>query len=259
MADLINTYYINKANKELNDKIAGLWEYLNNIGGFKKYVVAGTHTFIIPPGVGTIYVSGIGGGGGGAGGGGACNYSSTLLNAGSGGGGGGSGYPVRDQSITVTPGETLTVIVGEKGLGGYGGESDEYRATNGGRGGNGTDTLLKRGYDTLFTAQKGTGGNPGIGGRNTNTGVSGGLGGSLAGGDGGDSTKYSSDTSYKYPGSGGSAGASGSFGSYGNGGKGGAGAYPSLASPGPGSDGAAGTDGALVICFGGYRYNDIRW
>lgn len=259
MEDLINTHFINKTNKKLNTKIDELWEFLKYMGGFEKYTQVGQYSFIIPPRIETIYVSAVGGGAGGAGGGGACNYSSTIKNAGAGGGGGGRGTQVINQEITVTPGETLTIIVGEKGLGGPAGvtATDYYLAKDGGDGADGEDTILKRGSTVLLTAQKGTRGFGGNKGRDLNASVSGGRGGELGGTKGEDSSKYSSDSSYPRPGSGGGGGQSNAFGSYGNGGKGGQGAYAnSTVEASPGLDG---TGGALVICFGNYRFKDINW
>ena len=259
MEDLINTHFINKTNKKLNTKIDEVWEFLKYMGGFEKFIIAGQYSFIVPPKIETIYVSAVGGGAGGAGGGGACNYSSTIKNGGAGGGGGGRGTQVINQEITVTPGETLTIIVGEKGLGGTAGVTgtDANYAKNGGDRTDGEDTILKRGSTVLLTAQKGTRGFGGNKGKNVNASVSGGRGGELDGKQGEDSYKYSSDSSYPYPGNGGKGGQSGVFGGYGNGGEGGQGARAdSTIEAHPGIDG---TEGALVICFGGYRLKDINW
>lgn len=259
MEDLINTHFINKTNRELNTKLDEVWEFLKYMGGFEKYTQVGQYSFIIPPRIETIYVSAVGGGAGGAGGGGACNYSSTIKNAGAGGGGGGRGTQVINQQITVTPGETLTIIVGEKGLGGAAGvtSTSSQLAKNGGDGTDGEDTILKRGSTVLLTAQKGTRGFGGNKGKDINASVSGGRGGELGGGQGGDSSKYSSDSAYPRPGTGGSAGTNSAFGGRGNGGSGGQGAYAdSTIEAYPGNDG---TGGALVICFGSYRFKDINW
>lgn len=259
MSDLINTYFINKTNKGLNAKIEELWEFLNYIGGFKKFATVGEHSFIIPPKIETIYVSAVGGGAGGGGGGGACKYSSTVQNAGAGGGGGGRGSQVLDQEIIVTPGETLTIIVGDKGLGGIAGVSATtyYTAKNGGDGLDGEDTILKRGSTVLLNATKGTRGFGGNRGKDTNASVSGGRGGELGGGQGGDSTKYSGDNAYPRPGTGGTAGTSSVFGGFGNGGAGGQGAYATTDVEA--SSGHDGVGGALVICFGSCRFKDINW
>ena len=259
MSDLINTYFINKTNKGLNAKIDEVWEFLNYIGGFKKFATVGEYSFIIPPRIETIYVSAIGGGAGGGGGGGACIYSSTVQNAGAGGGGGGRGYHVLDQEISVTPGETLTIIVGDKGLGGTAGVSatSYYAADDGGDGTDGEDTILKRGSTVLLNAQKGTRGFGGNRGKDINASVSGGRGGELGGAQGADSYKYSSDNAYPRPGSGGSGGSGSVFGGLGNGGTGGHGAY--VTSDISATGGNAGAGGALVICFGNFRFKDIRW
>lgn len=75
-----------------------------NTWGARRYYTAGSHTFIVPPGVTKISYAVIGGGGGGAvgtenfgaGGGGACAYRNN---------------------VPVTPGETVTVFVGAGGAG----------------------------------------------------------------------------------------------------------------------------------------------
>ena len=71
--------------------------------GEQSYPTAGTYTFIVPARVSSINVLCIGGGGAGAG------ADDTSDTAGSGGGGGACAYT---NSISVTPGESLTVIVG---------------------------------------------------------------------------------------------------------------------------------------------------
>lgn len=267
MADLITTHYINKTHKELNEKINELWNYLYYMGGYKKFVEAGTYTFKVLPGIETIVVSAIGAGGGGGGGGGAYrpNASSTnFRNAGSGGGGGGRGEYILNQTIEVNAGETLTLIVGAAGEGGAAGDDGEAGSPTGQNPGNGangkagTATILKRGEEILLTASNGTGGNGGIKGRTTGVSVSGGLGGDIGGSAGGDTTKNnSSDQGYASPGSGGAAGICPEFGSYGNGGQGGYGGYGNYNTYA--RSGGDGRDGALVICFGGYQFEDVKW
>jgi len=151
-----------------------------------KTFTYGTNDFVIPVGVTEISVTATGGGGGGGGGG----YGTGGESSGS-GGGGGSGFTTTVSNIAVTPGETLTVVVGAGGAAG----SAQYSRSSGGFGGNGGTSTLSRGASTLLTA---AGGNGGTGGRESQT-VAGGSGfnngsvgvaadgGAVAGGNGGDS------------------------------------------------------------------------
>lgn len=267
MADLINTHFINKTNKELNTKIDELWECILGVGGFKKFEGAGTYTFNIPPGLETIYVSAIGAGGGGGGGGGAYRPTAdntNFRNGGAGGGGGGRGEYLLDQIISVTPRETLTVIVGGKGTGGdpgLDGEAGTWEGQNPGNGADGTDgtaTILKRGGTVLLSVSPGTRGSGGTKGKDTKSSSLGGTGGVIDGTDGGANTKYaSSDQGYAKPGEGGSGGTIEIFSRYGNGGSGGKGGLGN--SQIYAKAGADGEDGALVICFGNYRFEAITW
>jgi hypothetical protein len=146
----------------------------------------GTSTFVVPPGVFSIGASVTGGGGGGGGGG----YGTGGESSGS-GGGGGSGY-TSTGSISVTPGETLTVVVGAGGLAG----ASHYSRSAIGNGGNGGASTLSRGASTLLTAAAGNGGTGGLenqtvaGGTGFNNGSVGlgAVGTVRAGGNGGAST-----------------------------------------------------------------------
>ena len=76
--------------------------------GNKIFATPGTYTWTVLPGILLIQVAIIGGGGGGGG--------STEVGNGGGGGGGGSGGVVIS-TISVTPGETITITVGSGGAG----------------------------------------------------------------------------------------------------------------------------------------------
>jgi len=84
-----------------------------------RYTTAGTYTFVVPAGVYLVYVEVQGGGAGGGG---------ATASTGSGGGGGGGGYA--EGWVAVTPGQSITVIVGAGGTAGNG-----ATPTNGGAGG----------------------------------------------------------------------------------------------------------------------------
>jgi hypothetical protein len=145
------------------------------------YTTSGSFDWVVPDGVTSISVVCVGGGGGGGAG-----YSAVSI---SGGGGGGGGLSYRN-NISVTPGETLTVIVGSGGTsairsaGGNGGTSGLQRSgsylvhATGGSGGSYTGTFNVFGAagqgGTSLNANY-SGGNGGIGGG----------GGTLGGGGGG--------------------------------------------------------------------------
>ena len=156
----------------------------------------GTNDFVIPVGVNEISVTATGGGGGGGGGG----YGTGGETGGS-GAGGGSGFTTTVSNIAVTPGETLSVVVG---VGGAGGTTHYSRPSRGGfalrneyYGGNGTSSRVLRSSTPLVTAAAGDGGYPGVeagqgaipGGAGYRNGSSGTYvgGGVVPGGNGGDS------------------------------------------------------------------------
>lgn len=148
-----------------------------------EYTTPGTYTFTVPNGITTIRceIAGAGGGGG----------SGSYAGA---GGGGGSGYKVFGELIVVEPNSTITVVVGAGGAGGAkasvafgdgnagsaGGDSKVDNIVGaGGAGGAGGDG------DTGGTG--GTGGNNGSNGGSGNvdaTGGAGGVGGELGVDDG---------------------------------------------------------------------------
>ena len=181
------------------------------------YTTAGTSSFIVPVGVTSISAVAVGGGGGG-------NRGMFDTYPGAGGGGGGLSYG----TFTVTPGETLTIVVGSGGDGGV------FASSNGKVGGN---SQVKRGSTVLL--QGGGGGgttnssayNPSDGGSGgTSTGTERDGGGS--GGDGGSPYGYSVGQQ-----SGGGGGAGGYSGDGGDGGAFNSGVYQSTAGSGGGGGG----------------------
>jgi len=187
-------------------------EILNMTGLSSTFTTVGSNTFIVPAGVTKISAVLIGGGG--AGGGGSIGGSGGASGGpgGQGGGGGGLRY-VND--FPVTPGQTLTVIVGAGGNGGTG------------AGGDGGDSSIT-GIATAFG---------GKGGAANNTGTAVGTGGAGSGGSGG-ATGGSGGTATLVSG----AGGGGAAGYSGNGGTGGNGSVTNGGDAGSG--GAAGGGGA---------------
>jgi hypothetical protein len=189
--------------------------------GSQTFNTPGTFTFTVPVGINSITVAAWGGGGAGGG--------VTGGNPRAGGGGEGGSF-VRG-TITVTPGATYTVVVGNGGTGSTGNGTAGAATSFGGSG--------------LFNAIGGVGGAAGItgstfgaGGNATNTGdaVSGTATSDNYGGDGGTATNASTASS---GGGGGSAGAGGGGGNGGSpltAGTAGAAGSPSA----PGATGGAG-------------------
>lgn len=212
--------------------------------GQQAYTTPGTYTWIAPAGVTSVSVVCIGGGGG------AGKYYGT------GGGGGGLGWK---NNISVTPGQSYTVVVGAGGIagttaGGNGGDSYfiDTSTVKGGRGLGGPYSTT--GGTTLGGNYVGDGG--GKGGSNTNeyaTGGGGGAGGySGNGGLGGPWAESSLSGAYSAP-----AGGGGSGGAYVVGG-GGVGLYgQGSGGIGTGQGGSAGSNGLtyssspLVLPSGG--------
>lgn len=206
--------------------------------GQQIYTLAGTYSFIVPPGITSISAVAVGGSG-----------SSASGNAGDGGGGGGSGGTLGYiNGLVVTPGETLTVVVGAGGpsTGGYnvdGADGQESYIEQSG-------TRVLRAYNgkggRRYSAQPGanrsdppsfggtyigtSGGTPGGGG---GSGYNGGGGGGGAGGytsgNGGDGSGslsgqlYTDTTAYAQGSGGGGGAANGQSSGNGGGGSGGSG------------------------------------
>jgi hypothetical protein len=134
--------------------------------GEVAFTTAGTTSWTVPTGVTSVSAVVVGGGGGGGG------HSTTNV-AGSGGGGGGGLRWIN--TLAVTPGETITVVVGAGGTG--------SATTTGGTGGT---SSLARGASNLINATGGSGG-PYTGA--TTIAAAGGsgstIGGNIGGGNGG--------------------------------------------------------------------------
>lgn len=232
------------------------------LAGQQAYTTAGTYTFTVPSGVTSICVLCVGGGSGG----GVTNIGNSA---------GGLSY---SNSISVTSGESLTVVVGAGGAAGVGG-LNTY--TDGGTGGSSTiarsSTVLVRGlgghsgeasvgsviytggYGNLWTDGGGgaagyqaNGGNGGAGYNNAGTPQNGGNGtaGSAGGGGGGgvDPNFFSGriDNGQLFGGGGG-----GGIGLLGTGSSGTGGAAGSLGGGSGGDGGSSGTSGGSASGDGG--------
>lgn len=223
------------------------------------YDVAGTYSFIVPAGVQFLYLNGCGAGAGGGGAGGgwaAANHvSGEDYQAGGGGGGGGAGHATQGQALAVTPGETITIVVGAKGIGGLGGFPGNT-GTNGGAGGVttvsgsfGTVTLLGGTSGESGTGfgppsgSSGAGGQPGqpggFFGIDGGVGAAGGNGGTGPFGAGGPGGRGSSGNIVTNQGADGGNGSDN-----GSGGGGGGGVYINTSTD-RGGDGGDGTDGKV--------------
>jgi hypothetical protein len=104
-----------------DQKIARLANTWPIITSYKNYATPGTYTFTVPGGVTSISAMAVGGGGAGDDG-----------NAGDGGGGGGSGASAGYFSnLTVTPGSTISIVVGAGGLAtsGFGAKAPDGNAS----------------------------------------------------------------------------------------------------------------------------------
>lgn len=116
---------------------------------FRGYMTPGTYSFTVPADVSSLCALALGAGGG-----------SSDIKAG-GGYGGGGGALAYSNNISVTPGEVLTIVVGDGGTRGvWPGGASPGAATSGGY------SSLARGGTTLVLAAGGTGGSgsAGIGG-----------------------------------------------------------------------------------------------
>ena len=134
----------------------------------------GTYSFVVPADVHVYAVDASSGGGGGGGAG---------TSSGNGGaGGGGAGVGVKDYLISVIPGSTLTIVVGDGGIAGV--ASTGAGATGGGDGGDTTISGALDAFPTLFGGLGSlTGGVGGSGGNClSKTNGQGGAGGQVPGG-----------------------------------------------------------------------------
>lgn len=191
------TYYFtiraNDAENQETDRAFNLTSF-QKIVGQTAYTTPGSYTWTAPAGVTAVSVVAVG-----AGGGGTSVYDSIPLGR---GGGGGLGWK---NSITVTPEQSYTVVVGAGGA----------AATSGGNGG---DSY----FINASTVKGGGGSNNGVGGGYV--------------GDGGGSGGNAPMASYL-----GGGGAGGYTGNGGNGGTGDAGTAPQAGSGGGGAGGFGGT------------------
>src|SRR5574343_40308 len=131
------------------------------------HIFTSSTTWQVPPGVTRVLVEAVGGGGGGGGGGASDAYNppdrSSARWAYS-GRGGGKGQVVNN-TLQVTPGQTLTITVGAGGGGGAGGADQwGYEMRPGSPGSGGTATTIKVLGSTILSASAGAGGAGGEGG-----------------------------------------------------------------------------------------------
>lgn len=124
--------------------MASMISATTNPSGRQTYDTPGSFNFVVPEGIITLKIACIAGGGGGGGG----TSSTSVGSREQAGGGGGAGGLSYDNTISVTPGETLTVAVGSGGAGGA------QQAS----GGNGGVSSVSRGGTALISATGGTGG-----------------------------------------------------------------------------------------------------
>ncbi len=140
--------------------------YLYQVGGTtfngQTFTAQGANSYTVPTGITSLTFEAWGGGAGGGAGG-----TST------GGTGGGAGYI--QSTVSVNPGETLTVYIGG---GGEGGSHNALGTTAGGGGGGGGYTAVYRGGTLLMVAAGGGGGG---GSRQAVAGGAGGAGGGTSG------------------------------------------------------------------------------
>lgn len=191
--------------------------------GAQEYTAVGTYSFLVPRGVTSLSIVTVGGGGGGTQ---AVEYSGTTPIPAAPSGtpiyGSGGGALAYVNSISVTPGEFLTVVVGSGGAGG------RYNADYGNGilfGGDGTNSYVSRGATKLVEAGGGKSGNTAANGGVvvTGTGYPGGAGG--AGTDDGQHWwGVGSGGAGGYSGAGGAGGNANANGSNGSGGSPGGGA-----------------------------------
>lgn len=153
-----------KACKDVYVKSGGVWKSLYYTSGYKAFL-SGSANFTVPMGVTSLTVKVVGGGGTGG--------KSRDVNYGGGGGGGGAGGYI-DTTISVSPFDVLTVVVGAKG-------QQTLEGANGG------ESYVKR-KSSYWRAYGGTKGNPSGNYTSTNGGGRGGAGGATSSPTGGGST-----------------------------------------------------------------------
>lgn len=197
------------------------------VSGSVSFSAVGSSQWTVPDGVKHITITAIGGGGGSGG--------STEVGNGGAGGGGGSGG-VNTQTVTVTPGDIITMTIGRKGEGSPFVGRNPGASGAGGPGGSGGATTVSGSFGTI-TASGGSGGNSGSSGG----GGAGGAGGSPGGVAGSSGTSGTRDNSSTTGGAGGENGTG-----FGSGGRGAD--APDRVSPYQWA-GSPGTSGAVIITY----------
>lgn len=192
--------------------------------GQATYNIPGSFTFQVPNEVTSISAVCVGGGGGGG------AFGTATDEAGAGGGGGALAYA----TFAVTPGESLTITVGD------GGTAGQAASANGVAGG---ASSVKRAATSLVEAGGGAGGQGGQNGRNQPAGGAGGTVVTGTGGAGGAGGRAQENTNNARGGGGGAGGYSGTGGA--------GGAAGATGSPGTGGGGGGGGGNANVTTGGG--------
>jgi hypothetical protein len=125
---------------EVHTQQNGIWKKAFPVAGTQTYDTAGTYSFTVPGGIYSLSLDKMSGGGGG----GPSGYHSGDCHSGV-PGYAGSAYTT-PQSFSVTPGETLTVIIGAGGAGGccWAFQAPQRIGSPGGY------TYVKRGATTLY-------------------------------------------------------------------------------------------------------------
>lgn len=183
-------------------------------------------TFVVPTGVTSIFVTGIGGGGGGGGGGRGNLGSGGNYNGGGGGGGGASGG-IGTVELEVSPADNVFIVIGTGGAGGAGGTGGG--GAPGSPGSAGSPTLVQSpsfGYVAFGGGAGGSGGSGGDGATSPGTGGAGGY-----------------NTNNLFGAAGGGPGVAGTN-ATGNGGGGGGGGRGNVNEPGAGGNDTGLTGGA---------------
>ena len=127
-----------------------------------EWQTAGTYYFVVPEGVNKLYVTTVGGGGG-------VGFNYFVANNGSYSFNfsGGQGGEVHFDYVNVTPGETITVVVGAKGknpnISNFPIYLSDFQREKGKDGGSGGDSYLARSNGQKITSTVARGGNGGSG------------------------------------------------------------------------------------------------
>jgi len=232
--------------------------------GQQAYTTAGTYTFTVPAGATSVSVVCVGGGRGGT--------------SGQGGAGGNGGALSYKNSITVSAGQSWTVVVGDKSNGSTSGSdaaeggdsyfqspslSVEVRAKGGGSSSTNIGTSNNGGPASSGNAQggAGAGGYSGGGGTGGLTGSSGSSGAGGGGGGGGGGGYFDNSPYFIEIGSGGGGGGVGILGSGSNGSGGAGGSAGNSGSAGGGGSSGSNGSGSQGGAYGGgggqgYYYTD---